>query len=127
MPTKPPLSPLRFAGSTVYVSGQLPRGQDSAIIDGDAKDQTRQALTNLQQVLATASLSLADVVKVTVWITDANDMADLNAVYCEFFAEPYPARSTVVSGLVAPGAVVEIEAVAFAQNAAIRQSVDRRN
>lgn len=127
MATKPPLSPLRFAGSTVYVSGQLPRGEDGAIVQGDASVQARQALTNLQQVLATAGLSLADVVKVTVWITDANDMADLNAVYREFFAEPYPARSTVVSGLVAPGAVVEIEAVAFAQNAAIRQSTNRRN
>lgn len=113
MTTKPPLSPLRVAGSTVYVSGQLPRGADGAIISGDTKEQTRQALSNLKQVLASANLSLTDVVKITAWITDARYMADFNTAYGEFFTEPYPTRSTIVSALVVPEAKVEIEAVAF--------------
>ena len=111
-PEKPPLSPVRFAGNIAYVSGQLPRGSDGAIVSGDARVQTRQSLVNLERTLAAAGLSLADVVKVTAWITDARHMADFNAVYREFFVEPYPTRSVVVSALVAPDAVVEVEAVA---------------
>jgi reactive intermediate/imine deaminase len=111
-PEKPPLTAVRFAGNIAYVSGQLPRGSDGAIVSGDARVQTRQSLVNLQRALASADLSLTDVVKVTAWITDARHMADFNSVYREFFVEPYPARSFVISALVAPDAVVEIEAVA---------------
>ena len=113
MITKPPLSPVRSAGSTVYISGQLPRGADGNIVAGDARDQTRQALANLEAALKSEGLELSDVVKVTAWITDADYMADFNSVYREYFAEPYPTRSTIVSALVAPGAMVEIEAIAY--------------
>jgi 2-iminobutanoate/2-iminopropanoate deaminase len=58
-------------------------------------------------------LELADVVKVTAWITDADAMAEFNSVYREYFAEPYPTRSTIVSALVAADAMVEIEAIAY--------------
>lgn len=113
MNVKPPLSAVRFAGSTAYVSGQLPRGTDGKIITGDARDQARQSLNNLQAVLLSEGLSLSNVVKVTAWITDADYMADFNLVYREFFSEPYPARSTLVSALVVPDAMIEIEAVAL--------------
>lgn len=63
MSEKPPLSPFRTAGSTVYVSGQLPRGTDGRIIAGNAREQVRQTLQNLQRVLANAGLCLSDVVK----------------------------------------------------------------
>jgi reactive intermediate/imine deaminase len=112
MNVKPPLSAVRFAGSTAYISGQLPRGTDGKIT-GDARDQARQSLNNLQTVLLSEGLSLSDVVKVTAWITDAGYMADFNMVYREFFSEPYPARSTLVSALVVPDAMIEIEAVAL--------------
>ena len=111
-PAKPPLSSVRFAGDTAYVSGQLPRGADGAIITGNALDQARQSLLNLEQALAGVGLNLSSVVKVTAWITDTRHMADFNTAYREFFAEPFPARSTVVSALVVPDALVEIEAVA---------------
>lgn len=111
-PARPPLTKVRFAGDTAYVSGQLPRGADGAIIIGSALDQVRQSLHNLEQALTAAGLNLANVVKVTVWITDASHMADLNTAYREFFSEPFPARSTIVSALVAPDALVEIEAIA---------------
>lgn len=113
MASKPPLSPVRFAGSTAYISGQLPRGADGKIIAGNMQDQSRQALANLEAVLKSEGLQLSDVVKVTAWITDAEAMADFNVVYREYFAEPYPTRSTIVSALVAPDAMVEIEAIAY--------------
>ena len=116
MASKPPLSSVRFAGSTAYISGQLPRGADGNIVAGDMRDQTRQALANLKAVLKSEGLELANVVKVTAWITDAADMADFNIVYREFFAEPYPTRSTIVSALVVPDAMVEIEAIAYSDN-----------
>jgi len=53
------------------------------------------------------------VVKVTAWITDADAMADFNSVYREYFAEPYPTRSTIGSALVVPEAMVEVKAVAY--------------
>lgn len=113
MVSKPPLSSVRFAGPTAYVSGQLPRGGDGKIITGDMRDQTRQALANLEAVLKSEALELSNVVKVTAWISDADTMGDFNSVYCEYFAEPYPTRSTIVSALVAPDAMVEIEAIAY--------------
>lgn len=113
MSTTPPLSRVRIAGPTVYVSGQLPRGADGAIVTGGPRDQIRQALHNLEQALASAQCTLADVVKVTAWLTDACHMAEFNLVYREFFAEPFPTRSTLVSALVVPEAIVEIEAVAY--------------
>jgi 2-iminobutanoate/2-iminopropanoate deaminase len=112
MTSSPPLSPVRFAGRLAFVSGQLPRGTDGRIIEGNAIEQVRQSLENLQSVLGSAGLTLLNVVKVTAWLTDPSHMADFNAVYREYFSEPFPARSVVISGLVAPGAVVEIEALA---------------
>ena len=113
MSEKPPFTRVVMAGNTAYVSGQLPRGADGAIISAPALDQVRQALSNLRAALASVGYGLGDVVKVTAWLTDASHMAHFNAAYREFFAEPYPARSIVVSQLVAPGAVVEVEATAY--------------
>ncbi len=119
MSDQPPLSRFRIAGSTVYVSGQLPRGADGAIIAGPPREQVRQVMHNLEQALAAAGCTLGDVVKVTAWLTDACHMADFNLVYREFFAEPFPARSTIVSALVVPDAMVEIEAVAYREDASV--------
>jgi len=116
MASKPPLSSVRFAGSTAYISGQLPRGADGNIVLGDMRDQTRQALANLEAILKSEGLKFSNVLKVTAWITDADFMADFNSVYREFFAEPYPTRSTIVSALVVPDAMVEVEAVAYRDN-----------
>lgn len=107
----PPLSKTRRAGNLLFVSGQLPRGADGAIVTGDIKTQTRQSLANLEAALTDAGASLKDVVKVTAWITDAAHMAGFNEVYRDVFLEPYPTRSTVISGLVAGD--VEIEAIAW--------------
>ncbi len=75
-----------------------------------------RALANLEAVLKSAGLELSDVVKVTAWITDANYMTDFILVYRGYFAEPYPTRSTIVSDLVVPDAMVEVEAVAYRES-----------
>lgn len=112
MPPSPPLSKSRRAGSLLFVSGQLPRDPSGAIVPGDIKAQTRQALRNMVAILAAEGCGPGDVVKVTAWLTDAAHMASFNEAYTEVFAPPYPARSVVISGLVA-AADVEIEAIAL--------------
>lgn len=109
-PSPPPLSRFRRAGDLVFTSGQLPRGSDGALVEGGIEIQTRQALANLSAVLEEAGTRLDQVVKVTAWLTDAKLMPAFNKVYREFFAEPFPCRSTVICGLVAGD--VEIEAIA---------------
>ena len=74
--------------------------------------QTRQSLLNVKAILEAAGLTMSDVVKTTVFMADMNDFADMNAVYAEFFSEPYPARSAVAVKALPKGALVEIEVVA---------------
>ena len=81
-------------------------------IEGGIKEQTRQSLSNVRAILEEAGLSMANVVKTTVFIADMADFADMNAVYAEFFSEPYPARSAVAVKTLPKGALVEIEVVA---------------
>lgn len=107
----PPLSKVRRAGDLLFVSGQLPRDANGAIVAGDITVQARQALANLVAVLESAGATAADVVKTTVWLTDRRDYEAFNAVYREVFQAPYPARSVVVSDLVAD-ADIEVEAIA---------------
>lgn len=109
---KPPLSPARTAGELVFTSGQLARGADGAIVAGGIEAQAECVLANLVAVLASNGCAPSDVVKVTAWLTDAAYGPAFNAAYEEVFAEPWPARSTVVSELLAPGALIEVEAIA---------------
>ena len=82
-------------------------------MEGGIKEQTRQSLLNVKAVLEEAGLTMSDVVKSTVFMADMNDFADMNAVYAEFFMEPYPARSAVAVKTLPKGALVEIEVVAW--------------
>lgn len=100
-------------GSLVFLSGQLPvDAQSGELAARDIAGQTRQAILNMRQVLQSAGLTLADVVKTTVFLQDMDDFAQMNAVYAEFFSQPYPARSAVEVAALPKGARVEIEAVA---------------
>lgn len=112
-----PLSKVRRAGPLVFLSGQLPRTADGGMCNGPIAEQTAQAIANLRTVLQSEGLDLGDVVKTTVWLTSADHAPGMNAVYAELFPQPYPARSTVISGLVAD-ADIEIEAVALDPRAA---------
>jgi reactive intermediate/imine deaminase len=106
-----PYSPVVISGDHVYTAGQVAFDADGALVPGGAAEQTRQVLANVAACLAAAGCSLADVVKVNAFLTDMADFAAFNDVYREVFVEPYPARTTVQVGL-APGLLVEIEAIA---------------
>ena len=81
-------------GEMIYTSGQIPVAPDGSISE-DISEQTRQALLNLKAVIETGGSSLDKVIKTTVFITDMAQFAAINAVYAEFFTEPFPARSCV--------------------------------
>lgn len=106
----PPLSSVRQVGDLLFVSGQLPRGADGEIVPGDIGVQTRRSLANLQAALETHGAAASDVVKVTAWLTDPSHMTGFNDAYRETFKAPYPARTVVISDLIAGD--VEIEAIA---------------
>lgn len=99
------------AGNMVFCSGTLGVDANLTLLEG-AHAQTVQALRNIEAVLAQVGGTLSDVAKVTVWLTDPADFAEFNIAYASVFGSGFPARSTVLSTLVIPGARVEIEAVA---------------
>lgn len=110
---KAPLSPAIVTETFVFSSGQV--GTDAnGVVAEDVAAQTVQTLENLRAVLEAAGVGLDRVVKTTVYLTHADDMAAMNAEYARFFAEPLPARSTVViRGLARPEMRVEIDAIAI--------------
>jgi 2-iminobutanoate/2-iminopropanoate deaminase len=108
---KPPYSPVVVSGDTVWTAGQIANDADGNLIDGDIAEQTRRTLENVRACLEAVGCTLDDVVKVNAYLADLGDFPGYNEVYREFFAEPYPARSSVGAGL-PPGVLVEIEAIA---------------
>lgn len=114
-----PYSQAIQVGNLVYTSGQIPIDPATgSFAEGGIKEQTRQSLLNVKAILAEAGLTMADVVKTTVFMGDMSDFADMNAVYAEFFTEPYPARSAVAVKTLPKGAMVEIEVVAACKTGA---------
>ncbi|MSR15785.1 MAG: RidA family protein [Gammaproteobacteria bacterium] len=109
-----PLSKGMRAGDFVFLSGQLGLTGQGRLAGPGIEVQTRQCVKNIEALLAEAGCNLEHVVKITVWLVDRADFAHFNQVYAEYFGHQPPVRSTVVSGLVLPGALVEIEAVAYA-------------
>ena len=108
-----PYSQAIQVGNLIYTSGQIPINPATGVFaEGDIKEQTRQSLLNVKASLEEAGLTMGNVVKTTVFMADMNDFADMNAVYAEFFTEPYPARSAVAVKTLPKGALVEIEVVA---------------
>ncbi len=100
-----PLSQAVQAGNRVHLSGVLGNTSENA---GDASAQTREVLARIRKALETAGCTPADVVDSLVYLTDLSQFAAMNAEYRAFFGKDFPARATVGTGLVAPGAVVEI-------------------
>lgn len=97
----------------VYASGQIPIDPATGqFVEGGIKEQTRQSLTNAQNILKEAGTDLSHVVKTTVFLSDIANFAPMNEMYAQFFTEPYPARSAVAVKDLPKGALVEIEVVA---------------
>ncbi len=108
-----PLSKAVRAGDFVFLSGQLGLTAQGQLAGSSIETQTRQAVQNISAILADAGASLAHVIKSTVWLVERHDFSRFNQIYAEYFPHQPPARSTVVTGLVLPGALVEIEVVAY--------------
>jgi len=107
-----PLSPATRAGDFVFVSGQVPTDDQGQVITGGIEAQTRQVFKRIEQALALAGCTLADVCKTSVWLDDARDFGSFNRVYMECFGEHRPARSTVEARLMID-AKVEIDVTAY--------------
>ena len=100
-------------GNVLVTAGQLPLTTDGELLDDEpVAKQTRQCLENVAAILESEGLSLADVLKTTVFLDDIDDFEAFNEAYSEFFESDPPARSAVEAGAVPKGAAVEIEAIA---------------
>lgn len=96
----------------VYVSGQLPINTETGTMPETIEEQTAQSLRNIKSILEAASLSMNNVVKTTVLMTNLGDFTKMNEVYGTFFSGAYPARAAYQVVALPKGAMVEIEAVA---------------
>ncbi len=113
-----PYSQAVRAGGFVFTSGQIPLDPKSGEMVGgdDIRKQVEQVMTNLEAVLASASLTFADVVKATIYLTDLGDFGTVNDVYGKRFAgHAPPARSTVQVSALPKGSKVEIDMIARAK------------
>ncbi len=109
-----PYSQAICTDTMVFTAGQIGLDPVSGeLIAGAVEEQTRQALTNLQNVIEAAGSTIENVVKTTVFLKDMNDFPKMNAIYAEFFGENPPARSTIAVAGLPKGGLVEIEAVAL--------------
>jgi reactive intermediate/imine deaminase len=97
------------AGNLVFLAGQGPFAPSGEKVDGPFAEQARQTFENLAAVAAAAGGSLADAVRVGVYLRDMENFATMNEIYREFFPEPLPARTTIQSDL--PGFEIEVDAV----------------
>ncbi len=105
-----PYSPVVVSGDLVYTAGQIANDAEGNV-EGGVEEQTRRTLENLRTCLQAAGCELADVLKVSAFLADLGDFAAFNAVYRDYFVEPYPVRPTV--GVTLPaGIVVEVDAAA---------------
>lgn len=98
----------------IYISGQIPKDvKTQKMVADNFKKEAQMVFSNLAAVAAAAGGDLSHIVKLTIFLTDLDLFADVNAVMQEFFSEPYPARSTVEVSKLPAGARVEIEAVMY--------------
>ena len=99
-------------GSTVYLSGQIPLVPETMeLVTESFKAQADQVFKNLQAVAEAAGGSLADIVKVTILLSDMDFFAEVNEVMAQYFSEPYPARAAFAVKRIPKGADIEVEAI----------------
>lgn len=108
-----PYSQAVVAGSLIFASGQLGVDPKTGEFPDGVEAQAKQSLENVRALLEAAGSGLERVVKATMFLKDMNDFAAANAVYGTFFAEPYPARSTIEVARLPKDALVEIEVIAL--------------
>jgi 2-iminobutanoate/2-iminopropanoate deaminase len=101
------------AGPLLFLSGQTGRDPETQIAGETIEEQATQALTNMRRLLGAAGAELSQVVSVTIYLANRDDMPGMNEVYRRFFAEPYPTRATVVVNLGRPDSLIEMQAIAY--------------
>ena len=107
-----PYSQATRAGNLVFFSGQIPLDPASGnLVDGGIEAQARRAFDNLKAVCEAAGGSLDDIVRVGLYLTDLGQFAAVNAVMAEYFAQPYPARSTIGVSALPKASAFEVDAV----------------
>ncbi len=107
-----PYSQAVRAGNTVYFSGQIPLDPATgSLVDGDITVQARRVFDNLAAVAQAAGGSLAQMVRVGIYVTDLANFAAVNVVMAEYFQQPYPARSTIEVSALPKAAQVEVDAI----------------
>lgn len=98
--------------NTVYVSGQIPLvPKTMQVVEGGFAEQAEQVFLNLKAVAEAANSRLADAVKLTVYLTDLDDFAELNQIMAKHFSEPFPARAAVQVAALPKGVSIEIDAI----------------
>lgn len=100
------------AGSTVYLSGQIPLVPESmTLISDDFDEQTHQVFKNLTAVCKASGGKLNDMVKLNIYLTDLNHFAQVNAIMSEYFDTPYPARAAIGINELPKGSLIEIDGI----------------
>jgi len=107
-PSNAPVSDCVKAGQQVWLVAIAEDPATGEIVQGDIGVQTRRTLENLKRAITAAGGTMADITQVQIFLTDKADAAGMNAVYREYFSEPYPVRATVIAGLLAEGLKVEM-------------------
>ena len=107
-----PYSQAQIINGLVYTSGQIGIDPESGVLAEGLEAQARQVFTNLRELLKAAGSDMSRVIKTTVFIQDMNDFGKVNAIYAEYFTEPFPARSCVEVSRLPKDALVECEVIA---------------
>ena len=107
---------VKHAG-TLYISGQIPLDPETQnVVEGEPRTQVTQVFDNLSAIAEAAGASLANVVKLTVYLVDLNDFPVVNEVMGEYFEQPYPARAAIGVASLPKGVGVEVEAILALQD-----------
>jgi reactive intermediate/imine deaminase len=112
-----PYSQAVKANGFLFVSGQIPLNPATGdLMNASIEDQAEQVIKNLTSICEAANLTLSDIVKLTIYITDMKDFAVVNAAMLKHFKEPYPARATVEVSALPLGVNVEMDAILLAHD-----------
>lgn len=107
-----PYSAYRVVDNYVYISGQIGLDPETNELELDLSSQTKRILENIKNILAKENLTMDNVIKTTVLLSDIHDFVPVNEIYMTYFNEPYPARSAFAVKDLPKGALVEIEVIA---------------
>ncbi|MBR6351173.1 MAG: RidA family protein [Firmicutes bacterium] len=107
-----PYAQAQIVGNLVFASGQIPIIPETGELAEGLEAQAHQAFKNVTELMKAAGTSIDKVVKVTLFISDMNNFAAINAIYAQYFREPYPARSCVEVARLPKDVFLECEVIA---------------